>query len=425
MMHLVLFIFYFLLLCFAITRLRFFSGYIRPVYLVLLFGIHVAAGCIHNWIAFRFYPHHGDIWLLYELSPGLKQLLLTNPIQFFTGFFSNAGQFNIADTSQPMLGVQYNILVYLNVFLDCISFNNLYINTLLFSFPVFAGTVALFKVFYAAFNKPLPAFCTLLLPSVLFWTSVVYKDGLFCMAIGYFCYYLLQAGKPLRKGILLLVCIAVIVLSRANALITLLPAMFFLFLTEKKMLGKPMAFCLSIASVIVTAIIFNMVMTEGILTAVCERQRDFRALTGGSRIYLPALAPTAGSFLAVFPVALVNGFLQPLPGAGGKSIYTAFSVELLVIWAIILFACWLLIRKKTFRFGSFGISCLLFALPSLTIIGYMVPFAGAIIRYRSIYLPFLLAPFLNIICNYPVTAVQAVNDWLWRNVMVTEIKTAH
>ncbi|MEP6746359.1 MAG: hypothetical protein ABJB86_01465 [Bacteroidota bacterium] len=353
----------------------------------------------------------------------MKQQLLTHPVQFLSGMFSANGGFNFSDTSQPLLYAQYQFLQYINVFLSLISFNNFYTNTLLFSFPVFAGSMALFKVFYKVFKKPLPALCALLLPSVLFWTSELYKDGIFYMAISYFFYFLLQPGRAtVRKLILLLICVLLMLMSRANAFITLLPAVAFFLLTEKKSLSRGLVAGAIITTVIITAIVINASIQGGILARICERQKDFILLEGGSRIFLPALAPSVASFLTVFPVALINGFFQPFPGAGGKLIYTAFSAELMFMWLIILFACWLMIRKKTIRLSNFDITCLLFALPGMIMIGYMVPFAGAIIRYRTIYLPFLLAPFVNIICDYPVRRAQVINDWFRRNVMVSEIK---
>jgi len=43
-------------------------------------------------------------------------------------------------------------------------------------------------------------------------------------------------------------------------------------------------------------------------------------------------------------------------------------------------------------------------------IGFFVPFAGTIVRYRSIYLPFLLAPFLHYLRSFPL--FQTLNRWL-------------
>ena len=37
----------------------------------------------------------------------------------------------------------------------------------------------------------------------------------------------------------------------------------------------------------------------------------------------------------------------------------------------------------------------------MLLIGAIVPFAGAIVRYRSLYLPFLLAPCLHSLVHWP------------------------
>ena len=418
MMHLVLFIVYLCLICLAITRMRFFRGFIRPAYLLGLFGLHVAAGCIHNWVAFHYFPAHGDIWYFFEESVEMKKLLLSQPRQFFSGMVAG-NKFNITDTSQPLMDIQYKILQYLNVLFNFVSFNNFYINTLLFSFPVFAGTVALFKAFFIIFKSALPALCTLLLPSVLFWTSVFHKDSIFYMSAGYFFYYLLLPDKKLlRKWALLLLFTVLMGLSRANALVTLLPALLFLLLTEKRKMAKWKGAGITLLVVAFAALLINVFMNGQLLAAICERQHDFQSLQGGSKLYLPLLSPTAGSFSAVFPVALLNGFFQPLPGAGGKLIYTLFTAELIFVWALVMIAGWLGFRIKTTVISNFDYSFLVFALAGMIIIGYMVPFAGAIIRYRSIYLPFLLAPFLNILSRYPANPVQSANAWLCRNLML-------
>jgi hypothetical protein len=134
-----------------------------------------------------------------------------------------------------------------------------------------------------------------------------------------------------------------------------------------------------------------------ILQAISDRQQEFRVLEGHSRLALPALDGSWGSLWRALPAALRNGLFEPLPGSGGQRIYWAFSLELLGIWAVIVLAgsYWLLSRKRPGSLHSFTAACLLFAFTGLLMIGLMVPFAGAIIRYRSIFLPFLLAPFLH------------------------------
>ena len=418
MMHAILFILYFLLCCLAIARMRFFRGEIKPAWLIVFFSLHVTAGCVHTWVAYQFYPNHGDIWYYFTESINYKRQLLDHPGKFISHTFSSS-LFNITDPNLPLLDIQYQALQYLNAFLNIFSFDNFYINTLLFSFPVFAGTVALFKVFYVKYNKALPAFCTILLPSVLFWTSVIHKDSIFFMAIGFFLYCLSRPVKPVwRKGTLLFCCAIVMFFSRANALITFLPAILFFIFTDKKIFSKKISFAFITASIVVLTIAVNLLSHGTLLQKISEKQKDFQSLNGGSRIYLPLLEPTTKSVLSVLPVAIVNGLFQPLPGQGGQAIYAAFSAELLLVWLVILYACWLMLIKKQLRFSNFDLTCLLFSLPGLIIIGYLIPFVGAIIRYRSIYFPFLMAPFINILCSYPVAFAHAINQWLEKHVMI-------
>ncbi|MFT3936060.1 MAG: hypothetical protein QM726_20685 [Chitinophagaceae bacterium] len=350
----------------------------------------------------------------------MKQQFLQTPAQFLSHFFSPIN-FNLTNPNLPILDIQYQLLQYLNVFLNFISLDNLYINTIIISFPVFAGSIALFNIFYELYKKPLPAFCTLLLPSVLFWTSELYKDGLLYAAIGYFVYLFLKQKKLTFKTILLLLfCCIIILASRTNTMLTFLPAILFLMFTEKMMVGRKKAILLIMAITVLFIIAGNYMLHEGLLYHICERQKNFHSLTGGSRMYLPVLEPTLKSLLSVFPIALFNGFFQPLPGTGGKFIYTAFAIEQIAIWIIVFYGIYLMIKRKK-QLSNFEIACLLFVLPGLIICGYIIPFAGAIIRYRSIYLPFLIVPFLNIISTGGIGS--NINNWLDAHIMVKD-KTA-
>jgi hypothetical protein len=78
-MHILLFIFYSLLCGYGIVKIPFVrkSG-ITPVLLLGLFALHVLTGCLHNVIAWRYYPEHGDIWRLFAYSLSDGHLLATH-----------------------------------------------------------------------------------------------------------------------------------------------------------------------------------------------------------------------------------------------------------------------------------------------------------------------------------------------------------
>jgi hypothetical protein len=421
-MHIFLFVVYFFLLCLLVTGTAFFikSG-IKPRVLLFLFALQVSAACVHNWVAWHFYPAHGDIWFYFTESIPMKQQLLTHPLQFFSGLFSTEENFNFTNNHLARFHFQYEFMKYLNVFLDLFSFNNFYINSLLFSLPVFFGKIAFFKVFKALFkNNLLCAFAAIAIPSTLFWTACIHKDALAFLATGFFYYYLhklLTSNSHAKKYLLCLFFFTMIFLSRYNLLIALLPAVLFWILAEKEYAAKPFIIAVFIITGLVLLFLPQQMLHTGVLENISERQKEFQQLTGNSRIYLPVLEPTAKSFLSLLPIAFVNGFFQPFPGTGGKTFYLFFSIELLAIWLMIIYSCVLLLKKGAPRLSNFDYSCILLCGIGMLAIGYTIPFAGAIVRYRSIYLPFLAAPFINILYRYPVVPVKKAGEWLWENVM--------
>src|SRR6202012_3677628 len=178
-MHILLFIFYSLLCGYGIWKIPFFrkSG-IPPALLLLFFGLHVLTGCLHNWIAYRFYPGHGDIWFFFQYS-FLARHRLTSDFAHF-----------LADNSLWTY-FSHNALAFIQMFLNVASFDNLYINTLLFSFPVLLGNTTLYRLFRQRFPAdPLTAATIFLLPSTLFWTSCIHREGALYMLLGFLLYWM-------------------------------------------------------------------------------------------------------------------------------------------------------------------------------------------------------------------------------------------
>ena len=398
-------------------RTAFFTNTLKPLWLLIFFGLFVSTGCFHTWVAFHYFPHHGDIWVYFAESVRMKRQLMEHPASFFSIVLPATGEFNMTDASKPVLDIQYQLLQRLNILFDFLSFDNLYVNTLLFNMPVFAGAIALFRFFYIAFNRVLAACSALLLPSILFWTSVVYKDGLFFIGIGCCCYLCIKNNfSSWKKWAAIVGCFLLIGLTRANALICLLPSLLFLYLSKKHWSRYVIVSVVITAGLIATACI-NMILPGGLLLNIANKQNAFQQLSGGSAIYLPALQPNLQSVINILPVAALNGYLAPLPGSGGKSIYSLFSVELISIWVLWTVALVQSFRNKRGKMPAAEVTCLLLALPALLIIGYMVPFVGTIVRYRAVYLPFILAPALNMLCRYQLPLFVQANKWLSRKLL--------
>ena len=190
-MHIVLFTFYLFLCCYLLTKLRCVRRSSLKKGLVLgFFMLHAAIGCLHNWIAWRYFHNHGDIWLFFHNSFVTRQQLRTGFAVFWT------------DNSR-LADLPHNLIEWLHVILNTCSWDNIYINTLLFSFLTLGGYLVLFETIYRRLNKDiLCALSAILLPSVLFWTSCIDTEGLVYPLLGWLVYYidrLLAEGWNTRR----------------------------------------------------------------------------------------------------------------------------------------------------------------------------------------------------------------------------------
>ncbi|HLX66512.1 MAG TPA: hypothetical protein VKR41_05940 [Puia sp.] len=447
-MHILLLIVYGTLASVAIWKMPFLqkSG-IRPGWLCILFAGHVFTGWLHNWIAYRYFPDHGDIWNYFSLSFLYRHRLLSEVNLF------------LSDNS-TWTYITHNGIVFIQMFLDLLSKDDMNINTLLFSFPVFVGNVALFRVFRRHFaDDTLAATTVFWLPSVLFWTACIYREGMLYMLLGFLFYHLdrlfinsTSHPRPTRGTsrprptysvrrhlIYSIVLFLLIAYFRLAVAIILLPAIFVWYWIDHP-LPRPKSFILAAAIIVLIPTVSLPTLRNPLLRVITTEQASFQILEGHSRLPLPALDGTLGSVRHAFPAAIRNGFFEPLPGSGGQPIYLAFSIELLLIWLIVLLAAIHLTMTFPTRSNlhrqieippdtaspasgppraprpslrprsAFPTACLLFALAGMLTIGFFVPFAGTIVRYRSIYLPFLLAPTLHALRRLPI--IQPLNRWL-------------
>ena len=416
-MPVLLFILYCGLCGFGILKIPFFrkSG-IRPAVLLTLFGLHVLAGCLHNLIAWRFYPEHGDIWFYFQFSFLERHRLLHDPHLFL--YYNSSWD-----------AVSHNAITFIQIILDAASFDNMWINTLLLSFPVFLGNTALYRVFRRQFpGSPLSAATAFLLPSTLFWTSCIHREALLFMLLGLLFYWLDKSlsGKNPRRALAYASCaFLAIIFFRFAVAIALIPALLAWLLTLRP-LPRRRGWIIGVTGMAVLLLFFlaSPQLSAKLLRELGTLQHSFLILQGNSRLYLPVLNDSWASLLEAAPAALRNGLFEPLPGSGGQQIYQLFSLELLWIWAIVAAALLrrLILHKPTDSAPPastsptaaipFSRCCILFALLGMLQIGPIIPFAGAIIRYRSIYLPFLVAPCLYSLRNWQ--PFQIFNTWLSR-----------
>ena len=273
------------------------------------------------------------------------------------------------------------------------SGGNYYINSLFFGFISFFGHVALFRIFYSLYpnRKMLIVFGAFLLPSALYFSSGIHKDCIVftCLAVFSWCMFKAAEKFTRRRIALIAVCTALILFIRSHVLIAMVPASVAFLLARKKRVRNAFAKTYAVCIILVIILSFS---AYNPITILSNKQKDFFALpVASSQLSKDTLQPTAAGLLRNTPQAIAHGFAEPLPWKFSNDPLLLLGLEMFAY--IILFVCWLFYHQKTESNPILWYSVSL-AIPLLLFAGYIVPNAGSIVRYRAIYLPYLLLPLL-------------------------------
>ncbi len=352
-----------------------------------------------------YYLPVSDSYILNGMGIEEYHLLFQNPHEYLVNIFHT----NTPDAYSRLLDDSHSfwnnlrtnlILKMLSIF-NIFSLKSFLINTLFFNFLVFFGFVALYKVFIKIFPASFYQLiiCIFLLPSALFFSSEIHRDGLILLSVGmviYHLFFILNEHQFSWKKICIIVLFLLLIfLLRNFVFITLIPALIAWILSKK--IPKH-AFICFVSVYLFSIIIFfcsGFISPGANLPAyVSARQQSFIEIgkMGASTIDINPLNPNFKSFLINSPQALNHALLQPYLSKITSIQYFPFALEIFIIE--ILFLIFLFFRKKNISIDPLIYFGIFFSLSMLLVTGYTVPIIGAIVRYRSIYLIFLLIPVL-------------------------------
>lgn len=400
-----LFIFYCFLFCWLITRIKFFtqSGLSKRI-LLTLFVLRILVLIGSSYLNIYYFPVSDSV-AFHQMGIEEYHLLFQNPHEYFTNIFhSNSphGYSRFLDDSKSFWNdLRTNLIAKMLSIFDLFSFKNFLINTLFYNFLVFFGCVALYKVFIKIFPGCLYQIiiCIFLFPSVLFFSSMIHRDGLILLSLSmiiYHLFFIINNHQFSWKRIFLIILFLLLILLLRNfVFITLIPALIAWFIAQKY---PKYAFISFIGVYIIVTILF---FSSGLISPrtnlpqyVAARQFSFIQIgkAGTSTIPIKPLSPTFKSFLTNAPQAFNHALLRPYVSKILNFEYLPFVLEIFIIE--ILFLVFLFFRKKKIIVNPLIYFGLFLSLTMLLITGYTVPIIGAIVRYRSIYLIFLLIPLI-------------------------------
>lgn len=405
-MEYLLFAGYLFLFAWLVTQTGFFKKTgLSNAQLIILFLLKVIAGILYGWIGIYYgqFAYMYDTWGFHYAGLEETKLLYNHPAEYFNNFFYSGyenkyGGF-LASENSWWNDLKSNMFVKVLSLFNIFSFGNYYINVIFYSFISLFGPIAIFRVMNDVFpgKKLQIIIATFLIPSLAYWTSGIHKDGLVFLAISLIVYHFYFGLKEntfsSKKIVVIFLSILVILVFRNYILVILIPAFIAWYLADRR--PQRLTFIFLSIYFLSTLLFFTAKYISPALDlpqAVVDRQKAFLQLQGNSTIKPSKLEPTVASFLTNFPKALSTASIRPHPGDVKHLLSLAAATETTIL--LLLFLCFLIWKRPLDRPKVFIWFCVFFAISFLLTIGYTVNFIGAIVRYRSIILPFLFAPVL-------------------------------
>jgi hypothetical protein len=128
---------------------------------------------------------------------------------------------------------------------------------------------------------------------------------------------------------------------------------------------------------------------------IVKKQMEYLSLpAANTQIGLTPLQPSFKSFVSNAPQALGHVLLLPYPGAQPVNSLLPFSFELF-FYLFLLIRLRFYVRKNSVKADMpFLLFALFFTFTVFLFIGYIVPNMGSLIRYRSLFFPFIITPLI-------------------------------
>ncbi len=415
-MEILLTITYSLLFIFIINKWNFFSiqGVSRKS-IIAVFIVKVFFGVLLGLIYTYYYTSRADadIYKYFDDSKILFSAFFTHPKHFFqmlSGIDSDADNLHPYYQTMNNWYNRYNVyndnrtMIKLNAILRFVSFGHYYVHSVFMCFLSLIGLTGILKVFNAILvNKSKILFAIVfLIPSVLFWTSGMIKDGLLVFAFGVLFYNfhkLLKNDFSVKTLAAILFSFYLLTLIKLYVLLIIFPgliAYYWSYKTNLKWVGLKFALIYFIAMVA----LFNI---EKVLPqynfkeSLSDKQHNFIAISKvtkiGSFIDIQLIEPNTISILKAVPSAIANLLFRPYLSEARSPFILLAAVENVAI--LLMIALCILsynpankIRESLFYFSIYFV-VLLYALT-----GLVTPIMGAFVRYKVPALPFLLVIFV-------------------------------
>jgi hypothetical protein len=421
----------FILLCFqlplSIILTHWFSKSVLPELqahfkrgLILKFS-----ACIVLGLVYQYYYSGGDTLNYFKNSRYLTSQIISHPQQFFTYVFSSEEQFknlfenyiNQLDESTYYFNTANITMVKIAAVFNLLTFNSFFGTGFIFCFFSYLGLWRIFLVFYKAYpNIGMQFTYMLYIPSVVFWSSGILKDG-FCMGcLGLIIYHVealkLNDKKILLRILFILISFYLIWLIKSYIVLCLiLPLLFWKYsFNFIKLKEKISAKKLLFLNIILIYFIYRFgkikqriqsISLEELYTLIIKTRAGFISSsdTDASSFSLGEFSATISGFLLQMPKAVNAVLFRPYIWETKKIFSLVAATESLLflictIWVIKKVG--LKLSLKCFISNPDILFCFFFTILFAAALGLSVSNFGALVRFKIQFMPFFVIGLLLI-----------------------------
>lgn len=405
--------FYSAIICWAISRMKFFkqSG-IKIQWWIAIFLFKVLVGILYGYIHSLSYGG-GDT--MYGFKQGIRiynQLhnhgwIIYSKLVFLPCHFPPyAGIENFAtNNSLPYGDESYYLIVRLHAITALLSGGFYNVHVVFYNILSFTGVVLLYSAFKNELKEKsfLIVVALILIPSVVFWTSGIHKDGLALLGIGMLFYSISNLNQfSFGKLIFGIISVILLYIVRSYILIILIPLVLVYLIFKNKEKRLALYYSIGFMAFVITILLLSSITAIAPFSKIAWWQHAFKALPETENtLPLPDLQPNLISFLKVIPHSINHSFFQPLPWmAINKYQFVVGIQDLFLIVLLFLFLGYSIFKKKVIPhlfYLSFG-----YAISLYVLLGIIVPNLGALSRYKSTGTFFLGLAIISLIPFEPI-----------------------
>ncbi|MBI5856866.1 MAG: hypothetical protein HZB42_04370 [Sphingobacteriales bacterium] len=405
-MEYLLFVIYLVGFAWLVTRVKFFTGSgLSKSQLIILFLLKIIGGIFYGWIGIYYsgLAQMWDTWNFHNESIQEYHLLFSNPQEYFSNLFRDpyhGGISRFLDTTDSYWNdLKGNIFIKILSVFNLLSLGNYYINIIFYSFITLFGPIATYRVMKDVFpgKKQVVLLATFLIPSFLYWTSGIHKEGLIFTGISLIIYAVYFGTKEKKFGVKRIISLLLgflLLLTLRNFLVIIIIPALIALLTAKRWPKYSLVLFSSLYLFFgVLFFTFKYINPKfDFPQAVVNKQKQFIELKGTSSVPIRQLEPNALSFLKNTPQAITLSAVRPFPGDVHHILSLAAALEIDLL--LLLFVLFLIFHKNGIASKNLIYFCIFFSISVLLAIGFSVNNLGAIVRYRSVILPFLVIPMI-------------------------------